>query len=133
LRKALKQQSITLLHDAVRSIEATQVYLASGASLACDVPLLAAGVQPPAWLSESGLPLDAQGDFLGDLHALSPSHAPAPHTLRTPAQGGLALAFGGKRYSVARWGNFSAQAWWVWWLKNWIDRRFVARYTKGRA
>jgi len=36
----------------------------------------------------------------------------------------------GNRTAIASWGNFSAQGRWVWWLKNWIDRRFVARFRQ---
>ena len=130
LRIALKKQGITVLHDAVVSIEATQVHLASGASLACDVPLVAVGVQPPAWLVNSGLALDAQGDLLGDLHAVTQGQTPPPNA---PAQRRLALWFGGSRYSVASWGTFSTQGFGVWWLKHWLDRSFVVKHTKGRS
>ena len=40
------------------------------------------------------------------------------------------LSCGGK-YAVASWGGFSAQGRWVWWLKNWMDRRFVARFSRA--
>ncbi len=36
----------------------------------------------------------------------------------------------GERHAIASWGGYSAQGSWVWWLKNWIDRRFVGRYTR---
>jgi len=32
---------------------------------------------------------------------------------------------------VAVWGRHSAQGRWVCWLKNWIDRRFVARFARA--
>ena len=35
----------------------------------------------------------------------------------------------GDRSAIAVWGNSSAQGRWVWWLKDHIDRRFVARYA----
>lgn len=31
--------------------------------------------------------------------------------------------------AIASWGNWSAQGRWVWWWKDRIDRRFMARYT----
>lgn len=34
----------------------------------------------------------------------------------------------GDRSAIATWGKLSAQGRWVWWLKNWIDRRFIARF-----
>ena len=88
------------------------------------------GVQPPAWLVNSGLALDAQGDLLGDLHAVTQGQTPPPNA---PAQRRLALWFGGSRYSVASWGTFSTQGFGVWWLKHWLDRSFVAKHTKGRS
>lgn len=51
------------------------------------------------------------------LHA----HQPPAHTLNL-------LACGDKT-AIASWGRWSAQGRWVWWWKNWIDRRFMARYT----
>lgn len=51
------------------------------------------------------------------LHA----HQPPAHTLNL-------LACGDKT-AIASWGSWSAQGRWVWWWKNGIDRRFMARYT----
>ena len=50
---------------------------------------------------------------------------------RPPSNSLNLLSFGGKR-AVATWGRFSAQGRWVWWLKNWLDRRFVARFSRGK-
>ncbi|MBK9236175.1 MAG: FAD-dependent oxidoreductase [Rhodoferax sp.] len=35
----------------------------------------------------------------------------------------------GPRYAVASWGDWSAQGAWVWYWKNWIDRRFMRRFS----
>lgn len=35
----------------------------------------------------------------------------------------------GNRYAIASWGSRSFEGRWVWWLKSWLDRRFVARYS----
>jgi NADH dehydrogenase FAD-containing subunit len=35
----------------------------------------------------------------------------------------------GARRAIASWGGWSAQGRWVWWWKDWIDRRFVRRYA----
>lgn len=45
-----------------------------------------------------------------------------------PPEKTLNLLSCGNRYAVASWGNYSAQGRWVWWLKNWIDRRFIRRF-----
>jgi NADH dehydrogenase FAD-containing subunit len=59
--KALKQRNITVLADMAVSIQAGEVALASGARLACDIPVITIGAQAPAWLIDSGLALDPQG------------------------------------------------------------------------
>jgi pyridine nucleotide-disulfide oxidoreductase family protein len=48
----------------------------------------------------------------------------------SPPVATLNLLSCGERYAIASWGNFSAQGSWLWWLKNWIDRRFVAQYKR---
>lgn len=153
LLKALKQRRITLLPDLAVGIQAGQVVLGSGARLACDVPVIATGAQTPAWLSGSGLTLDPQGLVAVDASQRSVSH---PHVFaathvtaradRTLAKNLYALLSGlparhhapasatwhllscGDRRAIASWGNFSAQGRWLWWLKDWLDRRYVRRY-----
>ena len=74
--RALKHRQITVLIDAASGFAAGEVQLASGARLACDVPLIATGAQAPAWLQSSGLALDAQGFIAVDACLRSTSH---PH------------------------------------------------------
>lgn len=45
-----------------------------------------------------------------------------------PPEKTLNLLACGDRIAIASWGSFTAQGRWVWWLKNWIDRRFIARF-----
>lgn len=73
--KALKLRNITVLTDRALGIQAGQVLLASGAPLACDVPVIALGAQAPAWLAGSGLALDAQGFMAVDACQRATSHA----------------------------------------------------------
>ncbi|HEX6017187.1 MAG TPA: FAD-dependent oxidoreductase [Burkholderiaceae bacterium] len=47
-----------------------------------------------------------------------------------PEQRSLALLSCGGRRAIASWGQWSAQGRWVWAWKDWIDRRFVARYAE---
>lgn len=170
LLAALRKRRITVLQDTAIGITASEVRLACGASLACDVPLIATGAQPPLWLANSGLALDAQGFLAVDACQRSTSHdqvfaagdvctrmdqplarsgvyavraGPAlarnlaaatsgqPLKPHLPPKATLNLLSCGDRYAIATWGHFSAQGRWVWWLKNWIDRRFVARYRKN--
>jgi len=173
LMAILKSRKVTVLQDLAVSINADAVHLGCGADLACDVPLLATGVQAPAWLADSGLALDEEGFIAVDMYQRSTSHSRVfaagdvstrmdrqienpiarsgvyaqragpvlAHNLagavaasallpHEPPATSLSLVTCGQRYAVASWGNYSAQGRWVWWLKNWLDRRFVARYGK---
>ena len=55
LEAALKAADITVLHDHAVGISHGSVRLACGASLVCDVPVLAGSLGPPQWLLDSGL------------------------------------------------------------------------------
>lgn len=46
-----------------------------------------------------------------------------------PKERSLYLLSCGERRAVASWGQLSAQGRWAWWWKDWIDRRFIARYA----
>jgi len=76
LLRALKSRQITVLTDAACGFATDELRLASGARLACDVPLIATGAQAPAWLQGSGLALDADGFIAVDACLRSTSH---PH------------------------------------------------------
>jgi NADH dehydrogenase FAD-containing subunit len=58
---ALKARHITVMPDWGTSIDAEHLQLACGASLACNVALLASSAHPPAWMENSGLELDERG------------------------------------------------------------------------
>jgi pyridine nucleotide-disulfide oxidoreductase family protein len=170
IQTALKRRKITLLQDNACGIRPGEVVLARGATLACDIPLMATGAQAPPWLLSSGLVLDLQGFVAVDACQRSTSH---PNVFsagdvstrmdRTLARSGvyavragpvlamnLAAALAGRamtehqppdttlnliscgdRYAIASWGKHSAEGRWVWWLKDWIDRRFLRRYREA--
>jgi pyridine nucleotide-disulfide oxidoreductase family protein len=71
---ALTQRGINILADLAVGIQSGEVALASGARMACDVPLIATGAQAPAWLAGSGLALDEQGFMTVDACQRSTSH-----------------------------------------------------------
>jgi len=50
-----------------------------------------------------------------------------------PRARSLYLISCGPRYAVASWGRWSAQGAWVWLWKDWIDRRFIAKFSHARA
>lgn len=151
--RALKRHNITVLVDRAVGITATEVMLASGARLACDVPLIVTGMQAPVWLESSGLALDAGGCIAADVFQRSTSHphvfaagdassrvalaknlvaavTGAPLVPHQPPKNTLNILSCGDRRAIASWGRFSAEGRWVWWLKDWIDRRFIQRYRK---
>jgi pyridine nucleotide-disulfide oxidoreductase family protein len=168
----LKTQRITVLRDVALAITPEAVQLGCGAALACDVPLLATGVQAPSWLADSGLALDDAGFIAVDMYQRSTSHSrvfaagdvstridlvlprsgvyaqraalPLAHNLASavangaltphmPTQRSLSLVSLGARRALASWGPWSAQGRWVWWLKNWLDRRHVAGFGSTNA
>ncbi len=74
LVRALKERHITLIRERAVGVAAGEVLLQSGASLACDVPIIAIGAQAPNWLRDSGLALDAHGFVAVDEFQRSTSH-----------------------------------------------------------
>lgn len=166
----LKGRGITVLQERAVGLKAGCVQLGCGADLACDVPLLATGPQPPAWAAHSGLAVDEHGFIAVDgyLRSTSHSHVLAAGEVSTRTEGtstqrqsdadprvGLALAHNlvagvsgaamkpcpsaaaaprdilscGNRYAVAPWGGWTAQGWWVWQWKRWLEERRLAQYT----
>ena len=47
----------------------------------------------------------------------------------SPQKEWLSLISTGDRYAVASRGNWSAEGRWVWWWKNWLDTRFIGRFS----
>ncbi len=74
LQAALRQRRITVLPDAACAIGPHEIHLASGARLACDVPILCSGVRLPGWISQSQMALDAAGQVQVDGFQRSKSH-----------------------------------------------------------
>ena len=75
IRAALKRLHITVLQDTCVGVNAFEVMLGGGATLVCNLPLLAIGAQAPPWLAGSGLALDAQGFVQVNSCQQSTSHA----------------------------------------------------------
>ena len=155
--QALKTRHITVIQEHCVGIGAGEVTLASGARLACDVPIIAIDAQAPSWLQSSGLALDAQGYVAVDCFQRSTSHPQvfaaaetdavragpaltrnlravlagvAPKTCM-PRGKTLQLLSCGDQRAIANWGNWSAQGRWLGWLKDWLDRGFVQKYRRS--
>lgn len=52
----------------------------------------------------------------------------APLIAFTPQRDALYLISTGERYAIGTRNGFTFGGTWVWWLKDWIDRRFMAQY-----
>lgn len=167
IEAALKLRHITVLRDVALELKSGEVRLGCGATLVCDVPVIATGAQAPAWLEGCALNRDAQGFIsvdacqrstnfsqifaAGDIStridrptarsgvyavragpalAANLAAAVAGRALQAhnPPQATLKLLSCGNRYAIGIWGNTSFEGRWVWWLKRWIDRRFVNKY-----
>lgn len=100
-----------------RSSSHSRVFAAGGVSTRMDRTLE----------RSSAYAVRAGADLALNLTAAVTGSALKPH--QPPASTVKVLACGG-RYAVAAWAGFSAQGWWVWRLKNWLDRRFVQRFAK---
>ena len=72
--RQLKRRQITVLREACVGIELGALRLASGASVACDAPILAIGTHAPPWLQGSGLALSDSGHVLVNAFQQSTSH-----------------------------------------------------------
>ena len=93
--------------------------------------VLAAGdvcARTDAVMSRSGVHAVRAGPVLGEnlmaiLNGTSlQSYAPKRHSLY--------LLVCGPRFAVASWGQWSAEGQWVWRWKDWIDRRFVRKFSE---
>ena len=72
--RQLRKRQITVLREACVGIEAGALRLACGASLACDVPILAIGTHAPPWLQGSALARSDSGHVLVNAFLQSTSH-----------------------------------------------------------
>lgn len=55
-----------------------------------------------------------------------------PMATYQPSRRSLYLLACGPRYAVASWGSWGAEGEWIWRWKDWIDRRFIARFSDRR-
>ena len=82
-------------------------------------------------LAPSGVNAVRAGPVLADnLLALIDARPLSPYQPRPRA---LYLVSCGHRYAIASWGRFSAEGYWVWRWKDWIDRRFIRRFTHSKT
>jgi NADH dehydrogenase FAD-containing subunit len=143
----LRAQRITVLYDPVAALERDDVLLASGARLACDVPLLALSQSTPAWLHDTGLADSAEGflslgqHILTDDYQRSTSHPEvffvqhdsavlpgnlravmdaAPNQLRPVKAPSAYFLYAGAAHALWGWRTYGAQGRAVGWLKRFL-------------
>lgn len=152
---ALKACNITVLQDSCIAIEQNCLHLSSGASLVCDIPIVAIQGQAPAYWAGSGLELSMDGNLRINNYHQSTSHS---HVFAdTPACGyGAGTAFNanvraaldnkspksavpvsktlnlircGPRKAIASWGALHFSGGLAWRLHNVINQRWIRQYT----
>lgn len=155
LAKTLLNKKITVLADAATAIQPGQIALASGASLACDVPVLATHAHPLAMTAASALAMDAQGfiavdsalrsishstvfevpdsDRHGDVLAQNLTHATGlPFSSRSDRHSkllsGLQWVSSHDGQAIASWGGYSTRGRLAAWLQRGIDQSRMASY-----
>lgn len=106
---ALDEQGFVRVDEALRSVSHPEV--------------LAAGDCAALGEAKSGVHAVRQGAVLADnLRCLVSGMRPQPYRPREKA---LLILTCGARYAIAVRGDWSAEGRWVWWWKNWIDRRWL--------
>lgn len=115
---ALDEQGFIAVDACQRATGHTEVFAVGDVSTRVDLPLARSGVYA----------VRAGPALLANLTAAITGTPPRPHL---PPARTLNLLSCGTRDAIASWGPYSAQGRWVWWLKDWIDRRFMARYRRA--
>lgn len=73
-RRALARAHIQVLEHRCVAMADGELQLDNGLRLQCDLPIVATGNQPPTWLADSGLHLDARGFIKVNASQQSTSH-----------------------------------------------------------
>jgi selenide,water dikinase len=154
IRRALKRLSIPLHIGAGPGTEFDAIFWATGATAA---PMLRASAlktdEQGFLLVDAALRSVSHPDVFAAGDAASIAGAKVPksgvyavrqgpvlaHNLKRVVRGmamldyrpqptSLALISCGRRYAIASRGDWSAEGGWAWWWKDWIDRRWIARF-----
>jgi len=106
------ERGFILVDDTLRSIANPDVFAAGDCATLRSEPVPRSGVYSLR-----------QGETLAaSLRNMARGESPLPYR---PQRQALVLAACGRRYALAHRGGWSAQGRWVWWWKNYLDRRWV--------
>ncbi len=112
----LSQDGYLLVDQHHRSVSHPNVFAAGDVCTRAD-----------ATLQRSGVHAVHAGPVLAH-NLLVMLHGGALHAY-APKRKSLYILACGPRYAVASWGRWSSEGQWVWRWKDWIDRRFMARFS----
>jgi selenide,water dikinase len=113
---ALDAKGFVLINDRLQSISHERVFAAGDAATMNHHPRPKSGV----YAVRQGPPL---------AHNLRCALQGTPLMSFQPQRRALQLITTGERYAIAAWGELACEGRWVWRWKDWIDRRFIARYA----
>jgi len=161
LQQSLQAADITVLHDRALAVSQGSVQLACGATLACDVPVIAEALDAPDWLKTSALmhaapavppnaPQELQVDtwsrctghpqvFMASEadpslgHNLAASVRGASLRAATAPQPGWAMGIGLGPQLAVQWPPLPLRGALTRWAKGWNDQRVHARYQATPA
>ena len=114
---ALDEQGFIRVHPALQSVSDPLIFAAGDCASLIDRPLAKAGV----FAVRMGPPLAEN---------LRRMILRQPLVAYHPQRHGLALISTGNRYAVASRGGWSARGRLLWYWKDWIDRRFMRKYSR---
>jgi NADH dehydrogenase FAD-containing subunit len=115
---ALDERGFLLVDDSLRSVSDARVFAAGDCGTLVNYPntpkagVYAVREAPVLW------------------HSLMASIAGQPLPRYQPQHGFLSLLNTADGKALLQYKGFATHSRWAWWLKDWIDRRFVARYQR---
>jgi len=109
---ACDERGFVLVSDTLQSVSHPEVFAAG------DCATLQSGPAP-----KSGVYALRQGETLALTFRNLAQDQPAVHY--QPQRHALLILTCGRRYAIAQRAGWTAQGRWVWWLKNYIDRRWI--------